>query len=186
LLLMGGSQGASDVNALRSPLASVLAASGDPWQIYHIAGRRDFVVDTDRDTDAASDASASQDELDVPVMSVPFEDDMASVYSLADAAVCRAGAATVAELAATGTPSVLVPYPHHADRHQVYNARPLVDAGGAFMVRADDATGRRTAPILLRTVIDRLGPMSVAARSVARPDAAEAVAQVVRSAAATS
>ena len=92
----------------------------------------------------------------------------------------------MAELAATGTPSVLIPYPHHADHPQVYNARPLVDAGGALIVGADDASGRRTAPILLRTVIDRLGPMSVAARSVARPDAAEAVAQVVRSAAAAS
>ena len=115
----------------------------------------------------------------VPVVRRAFLDDMSAAYSVADVAVCRAGGCTVSELALTGMPSVLVPYPHHADRHQEANAERLVAAGGACLVERDDPTGRRTAHELLGSCLDRLDEMATAARTVAQPGAAAAVADVV-------
>lgn len=169
LLLMGGSQGASDLNALLPALGTVLASSGESWQVFNITGGRGAV---------------DQGDVEVPVVQVDFVQDMAPVYSVADVAVCRAGAGTVTELAATGTPSVLVPYPHHADRHQVANALPLVRAGGALLVPDDDPTGRARAPRLLAEALGRLRAMGDAARSLSRPDAAERVTRIVLDAAA--
>jgi UDP-N-acetylglucosamine--N-acetylmuramyl-(pentapeptide) pyrophosphoryl-undecaprenol N-acetylglucosamine transferase len=109
----------------------------------------------------------------------PFVSDMATAWSLADVAVCRSGAGTVAELASTATPALLIPYPHHADQHQAWNAQPLVDAGAADMVGRADPTGVQTAAPLLSGMLDRLPEMAERARLVARPDAARIVAEVV-------
>jgi UDP-N-acetylglucosamine--N-acetylmuramyl-(pentapeptide) pyrophosphoryl-undecaprenol N-acetylglucosamine transferase len=168
LLLMGGSQGAGDVNALLPAVMQVLAESGDAWQVLSITGDRPCPVAEARG---------------VPVVRRRFVQDMAGVYSTTDVAVCRAGGATEAELACTGTPAVLVPYPHHADHHQEANGRRLVDAGGALMVGRDDPSGHLTAPALLRQALPRLPEMAAAVRSVARPDAARDVAQIVEQAA---
>ncbi len=170
LLLAGGSQGAADLNALAGPLVGVLAASGEPWQILNITGGR-----VPAENDAVDD---------VPVVRVDFLSDMGAAWCVADMAVCRAGAGTVSELANTGTPSVLVPYPHHADRHQEANARRLVEAGGALMTPRRDPSGRATVPELLRTALDRRKAMANAARGLARPEAARQVAEVVLKAAA--
>lgn len=164
LLLMGGSQGAGDVNALLPALKEVLAGGAEPWQVLNITG--------DRPCPAAENGT-------VPVLRRRFVQDMAAVYSATDVAVCRAGGATVAELAGTGTPAVLVPYPHHADHHQEANGQRLVDAGGALMVPRDDPTGHLTAPALLAEALPRLAEMAAAVASVARPDAARDVADIV-------
>jgi UDP-N-acetylglucosamine--N-acetylmuramyl-(pentapeptide) pyrophosphoryl-undecaprenol N-acetylglucosamine transferase len=168
LLLMGGSQGAGDLNALLPQLLPVVAASGAPWQVLNITGGQPAPV-LERGADAAG----------VPVVRRHFVADMAAAWRLADIAVCRAGAGTVAELACTGTPSVLVPYPHHADHHQEANGRLLVEVGGALMVGRDDPTGVRTAASLLAQALGRLPAMSTAALRVARPRAAHDVADVV-------
>jgi len=119
---------------------------------------------------------------DVPVLKLPFLPDMSLGWCAADVAVCRAGAGTVAELSATGTPAVLVPYPHHADRHQACNGQFLVDAGAALMVGPEDPTGAASAPRLLATAVDSLEAMSESAHRNARPDAAEAVAAIINAA----
>ncbi len=169
LLLMGGSQGARDLNQLLSPLCTVLETSGDAWQVLHLTGGR-----------TAPDGSPPEAQnSDVPVVALPFLDDMSAAYSLADVAVCRAGAGTVAELSLTGTPSVLVAYPHHADRHQRANAMALVLEGGALLVPGEDPTGSATVPGLLCAALDRLPAMAAAARRTARPDAARQVADVI-------
>lgn len=168
LLLMGGSQGAGDLNALLPALGEVLRTTGEAWQVLNVTGHQPAPV-----------AGAEG----VPVQRRRFIEDMAAAYSACDVAVCRAGAGTVAELANTGTPAVLVPYPHHADRHQEANGQALVQAGGALMTSRDDPTGQRSAPRLLRQMLPRLAEMSAAARRAARPDAAREVAEVVLAAA---
>lgn len=164
LLLMGGSGGAADLNALLPSLTAVLAARSEPWQVLNLTGGR---------------AAPGLEEPPVPVVRQAFLDGMSAAYSVADVAVCRAGGCTVSELALTGTPSVLVPYPHHADHHQEANAQRLLAAGGACLVARDDPTGRDTAHELLAGCLDRLDEMAAAARTVAQPGAAAAVADVV-------
>ncbi len=68
---------------------------------------------------------------------VPFIEDMAGAYAWADVVICRAGALTVAELAAAGVASILVPFPHAVDDHQTGNARFLVNVGGGLPVAAN-------------------------------------------------
>jgi len=92
--------------------------------------------------------------------------------------VCRAGALTVSELAAAGVPAVLVPYPHAVDDHQTRNAAYLADAGAALLLPQPALTAQRLAELLATLVGDRprLLGMAQAARRLARPDAAQRVA----------
>src|SRR5207248_11137761 len=107
-----------------------------------------------------------------------YLDRMDTAYAAADAALCRAGAGTVAELAVTGLPAVLVPYPFATGDHQRENAAELTEAGGAVVVADADATEERLGPLLDELVDDRdrLAAMAAAARSVARPRAADELA----------
>jgi UDP-N-acetylglucosamine--N-acetylmuramyl-(pentapeptide) pyrophosphoryl-undecaprenol N-acetylglucosamine transferase len=108
---------------------------------------------------------------------VGFIDDMAVAYSAADLVVCRAGATTVAELAAAGVASVLVPFPHAADDHQTANARFLSEAGAAVLVPQNELTPERLAALLAGFDRTHLLEMASRARSLGRPDATDAVAQ---------
>ncbi|MGQ0552131.1 MAG: UDP-N-acetylglucosamine--N-acetylmuramyl-(pentapeptide) pyrophosphoryl-undecaprenol N-acetylglucosamine transferase [Planctomycetota bacterium] len=164
LLLMGGSQGSSDVNALLPVLLPVLEETGEPWQVLNLTGRQPCPV---------------LERHELPVLRQRFLQDMPAAYALADVAVCRAGGGTVAELAAHGIPSVLVPYPGHRDRHQEANGEILVKVGGALMVEAGDARGQKSAPALLRQVLARRAEMAKAAATAARPAATHDVAEVV-------
>ncbi|GJM22158.1 MAG: UDP-N-acetylglucosamine--N-acetylmuramyl-(pentapeptide) pyrophosphoryl-undecaprenol N-acetylglucosamine transferase [Planctomycetota bacterium] len=165
LLIFGGSQGAADLDALLPAVAARLAARDEAWQLLHLRGPGRVVP-------AASSA-------DVPLHSLPFQADMASVWAAADAALCRAGAGTVAELAASGTPALLLPYPHHRDRHQAANAEDLVRVGAALQVPDDDPCAQRSLPALLDELLDDLPARVHAARALARPGAARRVAEVV-------
>jgi len=171
LAVMGGSLGAASVNDAVAAAAVPLAQAADGWQILHIAGPGKT---------AALDAAYRQAGL--PAAVVAFCDRMGDVYAAADLLIGRAGANTVAELTATGTPGVLMPYPFHADDHQVLNAADMVDTGAARIVRdaADAAVNAdrlvaALAPIL--TDPDALAAMAAASASLARTDAADAVAR---------
>ncbi|MFG3284799.1 glycosyltransferase [Streptomyces sp. NPDC048111] len=96
---------------------------------------------------------------------VPYLDRMDLAYAAADLVVCRAGSATVAELAATGVPAVLVPYPHAPGDHQTHNARVLSDAGAGLLVPDAETTAFRLAGVLEPLLADpvRLAAMSGAA-----------------------
>jgi UDP:flavonoid glycosyltransferase YjiC (YdhE family) len=111
---------------------------------------------------------------------VPFIDDMAGAYEWADLVICRAGALTVAELAAAGVASMLVPFPHAVDDHQTGNARFLADAGGAFLLPQTELTPQRLAGSAIIPAASLL-EMAEKARSLAKPDATEAVATCARS-----
>lgn len=105
---------------------------------------------------------------------------MAARLAGADLAVCRAGATTLAELAAAGRPAVLVPYPSAADDHQRLNAEAVEDAGAAVVVLDRDLDGSRLAATVAALAADpaRRRAMGEAARKLARPDAAERIADV--------
>ncbi|MFE7160816.1 glycosyltransferase [Streptomyces sp. NPDC057636] len=103
---------------------------------------------------------------DSPVaQAVPYLDRMDLAYALADLVVCRAGSATVAELATTGVPAVLVPYPHAPGDHQTHNARVLSDAGAAHLVPDGETTAERLAALVEPLLADpsRLASMGRAA-----------------------
>ena len=110
---------------------------------------------------------------------------MARVYSTATAVVCRAGAVTIAELAATGTPAVLVPLPGAAHDHQTRNAEAMMHAGAAVVVPDAELDGDRLAAELDHLLADvaRLDAMAAAGLGMARPDATARVADMVEDAA---
>ena len=108
---------------------------------------------------------------------VAFINDMAGAYGWADLVICRAGALTVAELAAAGVASLLVPYPHAVDDHQTSNARFLSGAGAAILLPQDQLTPERLAEI--RTLSrSQLTQMAEKARELARPEATAEVARI--------
>ncbi len=165
LLVLGGSLGAQALNET-VPAALALLPAGQRPKVRHQAGERNY--------DAAIAAYEKQGvEADISA----FEDDMAGAYGWADLVICRAGALTVSELAATGLGAILVPFPHAVDDHQTRNAAYLVDAGAALLVPQSSLDADGLAGMLKSLLSDRekLLGMATAARRLARPDAAERV-----------
>jgi undecaprenyldiphospho-muramoylpentapeptide beta-N-acetylglucosaminyltransferase len=171
VVVFGGSLGARRINDAVPGLAEAWRAREDR-SIYHIVGRRDWEA-----VEAATPPTGAAET----VRRVPYEERMATVYSAADIVVCRAGAMTVAELAAAGVPSVLVPLPGAPGDHQTANARVLERAGAAVVLPDIECDPPRLAAILdgLLADPDALDAMGRAARSLGRPDAADAGARVV-------
>jgi UDP-N-acetylglucosamine--N-acetylmuramyl-(pentapeptide) pyrophosphoryl-undecaprenol N-acetylglucosamine transferase len=168
LLVLGGSQGAAALNEALPAALARLDAKLRP-QVWHQAGRQHL--------DQAG-ARYRRDGIDARVE--PFIDDMAAAYAWADLAICRAGALTVAELAAAGVPAVLVPFPFAADDHQTANARHLVARDAAVLFPQDQLTTDRLAAVLAELLGDRahLQTMAANARAMGMPDAAARVAQL--------
>jgi UDP-N-acetylglucosamine--N-acetylmuramyl-(pentapeptide) pyrophosphoryl-undecaprenol N-acetylglucosamine transferase len=112
---------------------------------------------------------------------LPFIDDMPAAFAQADLVVCRAGAGTVAELAAAGKPSILVPLPTAADQHQLRNAEAFEKAGAAVLVLDKDMDGGRLFEEIgkLRARPDLLKKMGERVRTFAHPDAARRAADVL-------
>ena len=107
---------------------------------------------------------------------VPFIADMAAQYANADLIICRAGALTIAELAAAGIASVLVPFPHAVDDHQTHNARFLSEPGAAVLVPQGEFTAQKLASLLSGFTREALLAMAQKARDLGKPDATQAVA----------
>jgi UDP-N-acetylglucosamine--N-acetylmuramyl-(pentapeptide) pyrophosphoryl-undecaprenol N-acetylglucosamine transferase len=170
LLVNGGSQGAASINAAMGELLGDLAALADTWQVLHVTGPGK----------AGGQGAGGGGSPGVRVVEYCRRMDLA--YAAADLALSRGGAATVAELAASGTPAVILPYPHHRDRHQRLNAQPLADAGAAVL--CDEASDAAANAAALRRVLlpvlrdpDRLGRMQAASEALPSRDAAAAVAR---------
>lgn len=170
--VFGGSLGARRLNEAALELLARWAGREDR-ALYHVTGRRDW-----EDMSARVALAAPRG---VVHRMVPFEEDMAALYSAADLVVCRAGALTVAELALAGVPSVLVPLPGAPGDHQTANARALVAAGGAVLLPDAECDGARLGQLVDGMLDDpaSLVTMGLAARSVGHPDAATHVAQLV-------
>jgi len=167
LLVLGGSQGA---RALNNAVPQAVAALGVPVDVLHQAGEK--MLDDARGAYAGAGVEARVE---------PFIADMAEAYAWADLVVCRAGALTLAELCAVGVGSVLVPFPQAVDDHQTRNAEYLVERGAAVLLKQDDALATRLREVLAELARDpaRRFAMADAARALARPDAAQRVADAV-------
>ena len=172
LLVMGGSQGARSIN-----LAAVDAFSEDTdrsFHVLHLAGRRDYADLRDR----LAMVDAQKYTL------IEYEPDLGDCLAACDLVVARSGG-SIFEILAWARPAILVPYPFATADHQTANARWAVDAGAADLL-ADaeltaDTLAARVEAMLAHQL--RMIEMSVAARDLARPDAAERIAQVVLEAA---
>ncbi len=173
LLVFGGSQGARVFNTLMPQIAARLLDAVPGLTILHQAGGRHAEVAL------AAYRSSGADPARWEVHG--FLDDMPARFASADLILARSGAATVAELAAAGKPSLLVPFPQAADDHQRKNAEALVAAGGAeLLIERDlyqESLLRRLIGLL--TSDERRQRMSAAARTLAHPDAAERIAEMV-------
>jgi len=167
LLVLGGSQGA---RALNAAVPAAVAALGLPVDVLHQAGEK-----------LLDEARAAYAKAGVQARVEPFIADMAAAYGWADLVVCRAGALTLAELCAVGVGSVLVPFPQAVDDHQTRNAQYLVERGAALLLPQSDDLASQLGEVLKTLVADpdRRLDMARAARALARPDAARAVAAAV-------
>jgi UDP-N-acetylglucosamine--N-acetylmuramyl-(pentapeptide) pyrophosphoryl-undecaprenol N-acetylglucosamine transferase len=165
LLVTGGSTGARRINEAVTGAAAQISAAG--WQILHITG-------TDR---GGVDPNVSG------YRTVPYCDRMDLAFAAADLVLCRAGAATVTELAALGLPSVLVPYASGNGEQQL-NARELVGAGGAVLVPDAELTPQWVATNLVSLLGRRaeLQSMALAAATVGRRGGSAALLQLVHEA----
>jgi len=166
LLVVGGSLGATRLNEVVPQAMALLAPEARP-EIRHQAGKRNL--------DAAQQAYA---QAGVTAQVVPFIDDMAAAYRWADVVLCRAGAMTVAELAAAGVASILVPYPFAVDDHQTANARYLADQDAAVLVPQAQLSAERLVALLQELTPARLRSMADAARRLALPEATARVADL--------
>ncbi|WP_432005639.1 undecaprenyldiphospho-muramoylpentapeptide beta-N-acetylglucosaminyltransferase [Streptomyces parvus] len=117
----------------------------------------------------------------VAAQAVPYLDRMDLAYAVADLVVCRAGSATIAELATTGVPAVLVPYPYAPGDHQTHNARVLSDVGAAYLVPDAETTADRLAALIDPLLADppRLAVMGRAADPGHHARAADLLAETV-------
>jgi UDP-N-acetylglucosamine--N-acetylmuramyl-(pentapeptide) pyrophosphoryl-undecaprenol N-acetylglucosamine transferase len=170
VVVFGGSQGAVHVN--RSVVDAVSRLSRDDVQLVLLTGR--VHADAVRAWIGLSPA--------VPVRVIPFLERMDLAYAVADLVVARAGATTVAELAVSGVPSILIPYPYATGRHQEANARALQRAGGASVL-SDDAVDGTVLAERIGSLLDdpqTLREMGERARTWSRPEAASALARAVR------
>lgn len=162
LLVFGGSRGARSINDAMAGALDRLGAAATPIEVVHQTG-----------TDDLDRIRTAYDGYPHPYEVHAFLDDMPNRLSRADLVVCRAGASTLAELAAAGRPAVLVPYPHAADDHQRRNAESVAEHGAAEWLADRDLDG----PELARRVLalaadtDRRVAMGRSARELARPDA---------------
>ena len=170
VLIMGGSQGAHAINVAMTQAAPALAASGVRLSITHQTGERDLAAV--REAYAAAGLSVRVE---------PFLYEMDREMKQADVVVARAGATTLSELAASGRPAILVPLPTAADDHQRRNAEAFARIGGAVVLEERGLTGDRLAAELLTLAQDpaRRDDMGRQSRTLARPDAAERIADKV-------
>lgn len=170
----GGALGAGSINTAALGLYDRWRARADV-AVHHVAGERNVAAIEARLQALARPGDVLTYEL------VGYEEHMDALMARASVAVCRAGAGTVAELAAAGLPAVLVPLPGAPSDHQARNAATLEAAGAAVTILDRDCTGERLDTVLTQLLgdPDRLARMSTAARRLARPDAAARLADLV-------
>ncbi|HLF69407.1 MAG TPA: undecaprenyldiphospho-muramoylpentapeptide beta-N-acetylglucosaminyltransferase [Actinomycetota bacterium] len=171
VLVIGGSQGATTLNRAAIGLAKRWLTREDLFIILKTG--KAHLADIEREIDALGAGER--------IRCLSFIEKMSEAYGVADVAVCRAGAGTIAELAAVGLPAVLIPYPHAPYDHQAVNASVLVETGGAEMVRDHEATPDRLGGIIEKMLDDPEALMArrESLRSVAHPQAADELARWV-------
>jgi UDP-N-acetylglucosamine--N-acetylmuramyl-(pentapeptide) pyrophosphoryl-undecaprenol N-acetylglucosamine transferase len=172
VLVFGGSRGARAINDVMLEALPLLEKWRNRLSIVHQTGSDDL----QRIREGYVRAGWPPEGV------VPFIDDMASAYARAHLVVCRAGATTLAELAACGRAAILVPYPHAAGDHQTINARAMANKGAALLLSQADLTVETLASLVtdLLDNRERLLSMSAAARSLGIAGAADRILKVCR------
>ena len=173
LLVLGGSLGAVSLNKTVPAGIGFMPRQHRP-QVLHQTGKGNRQA-----------ALEYYESVHMQANVVPFIRQMEEAYEWADLVVCRAGALTIAELAAAGVASILVPYPHAVDDHQTVNAKYLADAGAALLVPQDRLTPEYLSDLLISfagenmtPVRERLLKMAMAARQLAQVNATDDVANM--------
>jgi UDP-N-acetylglucosamine--N-acetylmuramyl-(pentapeptide) pyrophosphoryl-undecaprenol N-acetylglucosamine transferase len=166
VLVVGGSLGAQALNEALPKALAMMDEAARP-QVIHQTGKKNL---------EGVQQLYAQAEVHADVRA--FLDDMAQQYAQADVVICRAGALTIAELAAAGVASVLVPFPFAVDDHQTHNARFLSEHGAAILLPQKEMSAEKLAQLLRELDREKLLTMAQAARSLAKPDATQQVAQV--------
>jgi UDP-N-acetylglucosamine--N-acetylmuramyl-(pentapeptide) pyrophosphoryl-undecaprenol N-acetylglucosamine transferase len=166
VLITGGSQGARAINEAVIGALPLLAEEKDRVSFTHQTGENDFY----RVRDAYENSGLSADVR-------PFIEKIVEEFAAADLVISRAGATTVAELAAAGKPAIMIPFPFAADDHQRKNAEAVERAGAGRMILQAELTPERLAKELLWLIHDppKLGRMAEAGKRLGRPDAAKRV-----------
>lgn len=170
LLATGGSQGASAINDLLLQALPVLRSADADLQFIHLTGSPD--LERVKSGYAHGEAKAAVR---------PFLTEMELALGAATVAVSRAGASSLAELAAMRLPSVLIPYPTATDQHQLFNARAFAESGAAVLLPQHEATGQRLAALILELVRNSSAQASMvgALETWDAPRAAEIIADRV-------
>jgi UDP-N-acetylglucosamine--N-acetylmuramyl-(pentapeptide) pyrophosphoryl-undecaprenol N-acetylglucosamine transferase len=166
ILITGGSQGARAINEAVIETLPLLAREGARLSLMHQTGEKDY-----EKVRAAYEKSGLQAEVK------PYLDQMVAEFERADLVICRAGATTVAELAAAGKPAIMIPFPFAADDHQRKNAEAVERVGAGRMILQAELTPERLAQELLWLAKDpqQLARMAEASRKLGHPDAAARV-----------
>ena len=166
IVVTGGSQGARRLNELSARAAASLPPE---TQVLHIAGALDF--------QRVSEITAGRPGYQV----LGFCDQMPSAYAIADLVIARSGASSLTEIAISGHPSILVPYPFAADDHQTRNAEVFAEAGAAKLVQERDLDAEKLASLATSILQDlpTYKRMAKAARALAVPDAADRVCAAI-------
>lgn len=170
VLITGGSLGSKRLNKTVRDSWPLFAEAGWPVTFIHQTGRLTH-----------DEFAPAFERAKVPGRVSEFIQDMPAAFAEADLIICRAGGGTTTELAASGKPSILVPFPFAADDHQTKNAEAMERAGAARLIPDKEMTGRRMFEEVMKFVQEpeRLLEMSRAARRLAKPGAAERAADVM-------
>jgi UDP-N-acetylglucosamine--N-acetylmuramyl-(pentapeptide) pyrophosphoryl-undecaprenol N-acetylglucosamine transferase len=174
LLITGGSQGALPINRTVVDAMDLLAARKNEMSVVHQTGERDY--------NAVRTAYARR-EFNAEV--VPFLTNMAERFSWADFIVCRAGAITAAEVAAAGRAAIFIPFGAATDSHQLRNAQEMSRAGAGRLIPEPELTPQRMANEIF-SLLDQpqeIEKLSSNARSLARPQAARDIVNLIEEAA---
>ncbi len=173
ILVLGGSLGAKALNEV-IPETLLVLSNDYQVRVKHQCGERHY-----------SKISDAYKESNVDAEVLPFIEDMAAAYAWADIVICRAGALTVAELAACGVGAILIPFPYAVDDHQTANASYLSTSGAAIQIQETQFNVEKLKAVLLQLLHapERIVQMAIKARSLAKPDATMIVANLCMEAA---
>jgi UDP-N-acetylglucosamine--N-acetylmuramyl-(pentapeptide) pyrophosphoryl-undecaprenol N-acetylglucosamine transferase len=166
VLVVGGSLGAQALNETLPEALAMMDEQARP-NVLHQTGKKHL----ERVQKLYAQAGVNADVR-------AFLDDMALQYATADVVICRAGALTIAELAAAGVASVLIPFPFAVDDHQTHNAKFLSEKGAAILLPQQELSAEKLAQLLRDLSREKLLEMAQAARRLAKPDATAQVARI--------
>ncbi len=177
LLITGGSTGAQSINRFFVHFFGEMSESFNGWQIIHQTGNQ-------ISEDEFNEIQSLYRRAELPAWVGRYIDDMGAAYAAADLGIGRCGAGSVAECWAANLPSVFFPYPYHKDQHQLHNARPLIEAGGAVACHDYVDVGLNIAEHheVLDQLIkdpDRRAAMRTVLKSLGDPDGAARIARAL-------